>query len=133
MANKFLKALGVEHEQTAAQAEVAYEDPAVIDLQKRRNQLEARVAEMQWDLGGMVYEMAIRDRVHVDVIIKHAAKLQDADAELQEVERILKMEQTATAGQCTNCGAPHSSGAAYCWQCGTPILRQVDTASIMAP
>ena len=102
----------------------------VVDLQRRRDQLNARVAELQWDLGGMVYEMAIRDRVRVDVIIKHAAKLQDADAELSEVERILALEQTSTAGACTNCRAPHSSGAAFCWQCGKPILRQVDTSSI---
>jgi hypothetical protein len=110
-------------------AQVQDEAP-VIDLQRRRDQLNAKVAELQWDLGGMVYEMAIRDRIRVDVIIKHAAKLQDSDAELAEVERILNLEKTATAGACTNCGAPHSSGAGFCWQCGQPILRQVDTAAI---
>ena len=105
----------------------------MIDLEQRRDQLQARVAELQWDLGGLVYEMAIRDRIRVDVIVKRAAVLQDADAELAEVERILQMEKTSTAGACSACGAPHSSGAAYCWQCGHPILRQVDTSSIMAP
>ena len=58
----------------------------------------ARVAELQWDLGGLVYEMAIRDRIRVDVLVKRAAALQDADAELSEVERILRMEETGAAG-----------------------------------
>jgi hypothetical protein len=103
-------------------------DPAAegtVDLERRRDQLTARVAELQWDLGGLVYEMAIRDRIRVDVLVKRAALLQDADAELNEVERILRVEQTATAGSCTSCGAPHSSGAVYCWQCGAPLLEQV--------
>jgi chorismate mutase len=108
-------------------------DGKVIDLERRRDQLNARVAELQWDLGGLVYEMAIRDRIRVDVIVKRAAELQDADAKRAEVERILRMEATATAGACSSCGAPHSSGAAFCWQCGQPLLRQVDTSSIFAP
>jgi hypothetical protein len=103
-----------------------------IDLERRRDELNARVAELQWDLGGLVYEMAIRDRVRVDVIVKRAALLQDADAELAEIERILRTEQTGTAGTCSVCGAPHSSGAGYCWQCGNQILRHVDTSSIIA-
>jgi hypothetical protein len=104
-----------------------------IDLQTRREQLTARVAELQWDLGGLVYEMAVRDRIRVDVIVKRAAQLQDVDAELSEVERILALERSATAGACANCEAPHSSSASYCWQCGQPILRRVDTSSILAP
>jgi hypothetical protein len=115
---------------SAAPAPAPMVEQPVIDLQRRRDQLNARVAELQWDLGGMVYEMAIRDRIRVEVIIKQAAKLQDADAELSEVERILTLEQTSTAGVCTHCQAPHSSGAAFCWQCGKPILRQVDTSGI---
>jgi hypothetical protein len=114
-------------------ASAAQHEEQLIDLERRRDQLNARVAELQWDLGGLVYEMAIRDRIRVDILVKRAALLQDADAELSEVERILRMEQTATAGVCPTCHAPHSSGAAYCWQCGTALLRQVDTSSIMAP
>jgi hypothetical protein len=104
-----------------------------VDLERRRDQLTARVAELQWDLGGLVYEMAIRDRIRIDVLVKRAAVLQDADAELSEVERILRIEQTATAGSCNSCQAPHSSGAVYCWQCGQPLLEQVDPDSITAP
>jgi chorismate mutase len=108
-------------------------DAAFVDLQRRRNELMARVAELQWDLGGLVYEMAIRDRIRVDVLVRRAAKLQNADAELSEVERILRLEQTSTAGECKSCGAPHSSGAAYCWQCGQPLLREVSSDAIAAP
>jgi len=108
-------------------------DQALIDLQRRRDQLNAKVAELQWDLGGLVYEMAIRDRIRVDVLVRRAAELQNADAELGEVERILRLEQTSTAGECGSCGAPHSSGAAYCWQCGQPLLQEVHSDTIAAP
>jgi chorismate mutase len=106
------------------------DDAALVDLGRRRDELNARVAELQWDLGGLVYEMAIRDRIRVDVLVRRAAELQNADAELSEVERILRLEQTSTAGVCASCGSPHSSGAAYCWQCGQPLLREVHSDTI---
>jgi hypothetical protein len=109
------------------------EDEKVVDLRRRRDQLNARVAELQWDLGGLVYEMAVRDRIRVDVIVTRAAALQDADAELGEVERILAVEETGTAGACGSCGAPHSLGASYCWQCGQPLLQQISPDSIGTP
>jgi hypothetical protein len=98
------------------------EDERPVDLQRRYEQLGARVAELQWDLGGLVYEMAARDAIRTDVLIERAAILQQADAELAEVERLLLTEQTGAAGACANCGAPHSSGAVYCWQCGQALL-----------
>jgi hypothetical protein len=106
---------------------------ATVDLERRRDELTARVAELQWDLGGLVYEMAIRDHIRVDVLVSRAATLQDLDAELAEIERILRMEETRTAGACANCGAPHSSGAVYCWQCGQPLLEQVPSHEIGTP
>ena len=102
-----------------------FSDDRTFDLKRRRDQLNARVAELQWDLGGLVYEMAVRDQIHVDVLIKRAAVLQEADAELGEIERILKLEETGMAGTCPNCGAPHSTGASFCWQCGQPLLAQM--------
>lgn len=102
----------------------------VVDLERRRDQLIARVAELQWDLGGLVYEMAIRNNVKVEVLVKRAVVLQDADAELNEIERIVRTEETGTAGSCSRCGAPHSSGATYCWQCGQSLLEQVSSDSI---
>jgi hypothetical protein len=109
----------------------AYGQELVVDLQRRRDQLVAKVAELQWDLGGLVYEMAVRNSIRVEVLVKRAVELQDADAELNEVERIVRMEETGTAGSCKSCGAPHSSGATFCWQCGKPLLEQVSGESIL--
>lgn len=105
----------------------------MVDLKRRRDQLSARVAELQWDLGGLVYEMASRDRIRVEVIVRRAAALQSVDSELGEVERILRLEQSATAGECSSCGSPHSVGAAFCWQCGQPLLGVVTGEPIAAP
>ena len=109
----------------------AYGEEFIVDLQRRRDQLVARVAELQWDLGGLVYEMAVRNSVKLEVIVKRAVVLQDADAELSEVERILRMDETGAAGSCGSCGAPHSSGATFCWQCGKPLLEQVSGDAIL--
>lgn len=103
-----------------------------VDIVRRRDQLASRFAELQWDLGGLLYEMAIRDHIRVDVLVQRAAALQEVDAELGELERILKMQETGTAGLCQSCGAPHSSGAAYCWQCGQPLLESVPSHAIGA-
>jgi len=107
------------------------EPELTVDLERRRDQLVARVAELQWDLGGLVYEMAVRNRIEVEVLVKRAVVLQDADAELSEVERIVRMEQTGTAGSCATCGAPHSTGATFCWQCGGSLLKQVPSDAIL--
>lgn len=111
----------------------APETTETVDLERRRTQLSARVAELQWDLGGLVYEMAARNRLNSNVIVQRAAKLQEADAELGEVERILRMERTGVAALCLTCGAPHSANAGYCWQCGTSLLEQVPGVAIAAP
>jgi hypothetical protein len=124
---------GPEQAPSASPATAGPSGEPIVDLVRRREELTARVAELQWDLGGLVYEMAIRDHIRVDVIVRRAAALQDADAELAEVERILRMEQTGAAGACASCGAPHSSGAVYCWQCGQPLLEQVQSQTIAVP
>jgi len=114
---------------TPAPASPVVDPDRTIDLRRRRDQLSARMAELQWDLGGLVYEMAIRDSIRTDVILQRAAALQDVDAELSEVERILRMEETGAAGECPTCGAPHSSGAVYCWQCGSALLELVPSGA----
>jgi hypothetical protein len=101
-----------------------------VDLEPRRQELRARVAELQWDLGGLVYEMAIRDHIRVDVLVQRAAALQAVDAELAEVERVLRMADGGAAGACGSCGAMHSRGAGYCWQCGQPLIAQVPSQAI---
>jgi hypothetical protein len=106
--------------------------PEIMDeLHRRLHELAEKVATLHWDLGGLTYEMAIRNSIKVEVLVKRAAELQDADAELNEVERILRMEESATAGSCPSCGAPHSSGATFCWQCGKPLLEQVSGDTIL--
>jgi hypothetical protein len=115
----------------SANGAALYAENLVVDLERRRDQLVARVAELQWDLGGLAYEMAIRNHVQVEVLVKRAAALQSADAELNEVERLVRMEESATAGSCSSCGAPHSSGATFCWQCGQPLLQQVSSDAIL--
>jgi hypothetical protein len=109
----------------------AYGEEFVVDLMRRRDQLVARVAELQWDLGGLAYEMAIRNSMDVELLVKRAVALQDADAELSEVERIVRTEETGASGSCKYCGAPHSSGATFCWQCGKPLLEQVSGDAIL--
>ncbi len=101
-----------------------------IDLEPRRRELAARVAELQWDLGGLTYEMAIRDHIRVDVLVARAAALQEADSALAEVERVLRMDAAGASGACGSCQALHSRGATYCWQCGEPLVAQVPSRAI---
>jgi hypothetical protein len=95
------------------------------DLLARREQLAEELATLQWDLGGLTYEMAIRDHFRVDVLVRQSARLQEVDAQLGEVERLLRMEESGAAGQCAACGALHGRGATYCWQCGNQLMRTV--------
>jgi hypothetical protein len=67
-------------------------------LERRREELAAQVAELHWDLGGLAYEMAVRDHFRNDVLMSRAAQLQERDAELAEVERKLGYERALGAG-----------------------------------
>lgn len=67
------------------------------ELRRRRDVLAEQVAELHWDLGGLTYEMAIRDYFRLDVLVRRAAALQELDAELAEVERALATEEGASA------------------------------------
>ena len=71
---------------------------AAVGAAERREALAREFAELQWDLGGLAYEMAGRDHFRLDVLIRQAAKLQQVDAELSEVERLLKLEEAGAAG-----------------------------------
>ncbi len=94
------------------------------ELRARRDALAERVAELTWDLGGLTYEMAIRDHFRPDVLMLRAAVLQEADGELGELERLLAAAEEGVAGQCRSCGAVHSRGAVFCWKCGVGLMRQ---------
>ena len=69
-----------------------------VELERRREELAGRVAELHWDLGGLAYEMAIRDHFRNDVLLRRAAELQELDTELAEVERRLGDARTRDEG-----------------------------------
>jgi hypothetical protein len=102
------------------------------ELRKRRLELAERVAALTWDLGGLAYEMAIRDHYRLDVLARKASELQEADAQLGEVQRLLATAEAGVHGQCRSCGAVHSRGAAYCWHCGAPLMQEA-RPTVMAP
>jgi hypothetical protein len=97
---------------------------SVAELRNRRKELAERVAALTWDLGGLAYEMAIRDHYRLDVLARKASELQEVDAQLNEVQRLLASTEAGVHGQCRSCGAVHSRGAAYCWHCGAPLLEE---------
>jgi hypothetical protein len=101
-------------------------------LRERRRELAERVAALTWDLGGLAYEMAIRDHYRLDVLSRKAAELQEVDAQLGEVQRLLASAEAGIHGQCRSCGAVHSRGAAYCWHCGAPLLKEARPAVLGA-
>jgi hypothetical protein len=97
--------------------------PASLDeLRARRHELARRVAALTLDLGGLTYEMATRDHYRLDVLSRRAAELQVADAELGEIERLLAASEDGVVGACRSCGAVHSRGAVFCWQCGQGLV-----------
>jgi hypothetical protein len=102
------------------------------ELRRRRDELAEQVTELHWDLGGLAYEMATRDHFRLDVLVRRAAVLQDRDAELAEVERLLALEDSASAGSCPGCGAPHSRGAVFCWQCGATLMERAPSTAMPA-
>jgi hypothetical protein len=91
------------------------------ELLAQRDRLIERFAIMQSELGGLFYEMAIRDHVRMDVLIPKAAELQRVDAELGQLEQIIELGSSNVGGQCPSCQAMHARGAAFCAQCAHPL------------
>lgn len=91
--------------------------PADRELLAKRERLIERFAAMQLDLGGVYYEMAIRDHLNREVLTRKAAEMQRVDAELRQVEAVLE-RGGSTANKCPACEAPYAPGAAFCSQCG---------------
>ena len=73
--------------------------------------------------------MAIRDHFRLDVLVRRAAELQERDAELGELERVLSLREHVETGTCPDCGAVHGRGALYCWQCGKVLMERVPSAA----
>jgi hypothetical protein len=92
-----------------------------VDLVAQRDRLVERFAHMQSELGGLFYEMAIRDHVRMEVLIPKAAELQRVDAELAQLERMIDSGHSSAGGQCPACGAVYAHGAAFCAQCAHPL------------
>jgi hypothetical protein len=93
------------------------------ELVIQRERLTERFALLQSELGGLFYEMAIRDHVKMDVLVDKAAALQRVDAELAQVEHLLGEGHQSAGGQCPTCGAPHARGAAFCSQCAAVLTE----------
>ena len=91
------------------------------ELIKRRDELARQFAELQWDLGGMAYEMANRDQYRLAVLNKQAEKLQEIDAQLGQIERVMKLDEAGAAGTCPSCGSLQARGAVFCWHCGKEL------------
>ncbi len=95
------------------------------ELDRRRADAARRFAEAHWDLGGIAYEMAVRDHFRLDVLQRQAARVQELDAELSQLERLMLLEESGAAGTCPECATPYGRGAAFCSSCGTGLVETV--------
>jgi hypothetical protein len=59
------------------------------ELVAERDRLTERFALMQSELGGLFYEMAIRDHLQLELLVERAAALQRVDTQLRELEQRL--------------------------------------------
>jgi hypothetical protein len=91
------------------------------ELRAQRDRLLEKFTIMQTDLGGAFYEMAIRDRVRMDVLTRKAAELQRVDAELLALERMLELQRSDAAGLCPSCSSPYGPADRFCPQCGRSL------------
>ena len=87
---------------------------------------------MQSELGGLFYEMAIRDHMRIEVLVHKAAELQRVDAELGQLERMIEAGSASVGGKCPSCEAVYAHGAAFCAQCATPSRRH-DLPAALGP
>lgn len=110
----------------AAEADAAADGPIgeqERELLAREERLTERFTLLQAELGGVFYEMAIRDHIRMEVLLGRAAQLQRVDAELLEVRRARHGEPAAAAaGRCPICAAVHPNDARYCGRCGHALI-----------
>jgi hypothetical protein len=91
------------------------------ELLTQRDRLVERFAVMQSELGGLFYEMAIREHIRMEVLMPKAAELQRLDSELGQLQRMIDTGISSIGGNCPACGGVHAPGAAFCAQCGSAI------------
>ena len=61
------------------------------ELSAERERLIERFVLMQSELGGLFYEMAIRDHLQLDLLVERAAAMQGLEGELREIEERLAL------------------------------------------
>jgi hypothetical protein len=88
----------------------------------RRDRLLERFALLQSELGGLYYEMAIRDVVRDDLLRTRAAELQRVDLELARVEAILRGQDGVAEDNCPACGSVVGRTDQFCASCGRPLM-----------
>jgi hypothetical protein len=59
------------------------------ELLAERDRLTERFVLMQSELGGLFYEMAIRDHLQLDLLVERAAAMQRVEEQLKQLERRL--------------------------------------------
>ena len=101
-------------------AEDTAESRSAAELLAERDRLTERFALQQSELGGLFYEMAIRDHVQMDVLIAKAAALQRLDSELAQLD-LLRDGSGSIGGRCPSCGTTFARGAAFCSQCAASL------------
>jgi hypothetical protein len=94
-------------------------------VRRRRDELAEEVAQLTYDVGGLTYEMAIRDHFGLDPLVRRAAVLRAADAELGEVDRLLGRPRMASPGRAARAArrraaAPATAGAPATRCCSRP-------------
>lgn len=114
----------------ARDAELVQIGASRAQMRSRYLELAQRVATLTLDLGGLAYEMAVRDHYRLDVLSRRAAELQQVDAELGALERMLGDAHAGVSGQCRGCGAVHGRGAAFCWHCGAALQQEARPAPV---
>jgi hypothetical protein len=92
------------------------------EVLRRRDELAREFAELQFDLGGLAYEMAVRDHWRLDVLVRRAARLQDIDSQLWGAERLAHSDTGEAGGTCPACGGLYARGAAFCSHCGAALV-----------
>jgi hypothetical protein len=62
------------------------------ELVAERDRLIERFVLMQSELGGLFYEMAIRDHLQLDLLVERAAAMQRVEGEIKRAEQQLAKE-----------------------------------------
>jgi hypothetical protein len=121
---------GSDGDDAAAQAPGSDRGRAAADpaLLARRERVAEQLTMLQLELGGLYYEMAIRNHVVLEVLNERAGRLQQLDAELAHVDALIASGGGAGAGICGACQAPYARGAAFCWQCGAALAGDATSA-----